>query len=141
MTEPATAPLTLAAVLDHCLRSVVAGSASVPAGTRPHFGEPGMELRTWVATEAGDALLLFRPTAANVTGCELWGGDFSDPDARFSISWRDRGTELLAWIDAMAARPEAIDLRGHPDYEAVFLCDGPGRDPIALGASSFRPED
>lgn len=141
MADPVTAPMAPAAVLDLCLASVPAGTAIVPAGARPQFDEPGMQLRTRIATEGGDALLVYGRTVENVTRCELRGGDFPDPEAGPTMLWRDHGDRLLSWLDTLAARPDAIDRRTHPDYEAVFLCDGPGRDPIAPGAGSFRPED
>lgn len=141
MTEPVIAPTSLADLFDICLGSVLTGAAIVPEDSRPEFAEPHLELCTWVATEAGDALVIHRPTVEAVTGCELWGGNLSDDTAPFTILWRDRGKEVVAWLDAAAGRPDAIDLRRNPDYEAVFICDDPDKAPIALGVASFRFED
>lgn len=139
--------LPLEEVFEICVASAVSGEPVIPEKATLQYDlrdNPFGGLGLTVQTDAGDVWVEYNRNDGALVGCSVWGGNFRDETAPFTVTWADHGHRALDWLHARGGKADAIDSRVVPKpyfpVERIVLCPDAEGDAFVASASSFTYE-
>ncbi len=136
--------LPLEEAFEICVASAVSGQPVIPENATllaDLRDSPFGGLSLTVPTDVGEVWMDYTRNNGVLVSCSVWGGNFRDETAAFTLTWADHGHRALDWLHARGQKADAIDSRVAPDpdvpVERIILCPDAEGDAFVASASSF----